>query len=276
MERAPQQCIICGGSRRLPMMEQDGYTVFQCGNCGLGVLDPRPSHEELGLLYEKEYFDSQYRAGLRADSPEMKRRISQEGHRIAFFRKFKRNGHIVDIGCGMGYFLFAARQFGYTVTGVDISDHASSYIRDELKIAMKTGHIEIIDFPEHSIDVITMWHFLEHTDDPRRYIDQVSRWLKPDGLLVVDVPNYEGTDAQKIGQDWVGWQLPYHLYHFTPDTLARLLSQHGFDIIRTKNYHSEYVKNKLRKIPGINFLARIIAKAYSGTSFAVVAKRKNM
>ena len=256
------------------MVERDGWTVFKCTGCGLGLLDPRPDREEMGRLYEKDYFDSQYREGLRPGSPEMQRRISQEDHRIRFFRRFKRRGLVVDIGCGMGYFLHAARQAGYDVTGVDISDHAASYVREVLNIPMRIGHIDAVEVPERTVDVATMWHFLEHTDDPRRYIEKVARWLKPDGLLVIDVPNYEGTDAQKTWRDWVGWQLPYHFYHFTPATLALLLSQHGFEVIHHKDYHSEIVKDRLRKIPGIGLFARLIAKAFSGTSYAVVARKK--
>lgn len=273
MERAPAACILCGATDRSPLIERDGWTVHRCAGCGLGVLDPRPDREELGRLYEKEYFDSQYREGLQPGSPEMRRRISQEDHRIRFFRRFKKRGLVVDIGCGMGYFLYAARQAGYEVTGVDISDHAASYVRDTLGIPMRTGHIDAVDVPEGSVDVATMWHFLEHTDDPRRYVEKVARWLKPDGLLVIDVPNYEGTDAQKTWQDWVGWQLPYHFHHFTPSTLALLLSQHGFDVIAKKDYHSEVIKERLRRIPVAGLFARLVAKAYSGTSYAVVANK---
>jgi 2-polyprenyl-3-methyl-5-hydroxy-6-metoxy-1,4-benzoquinol methylase len=275
MERAPEKCILCGSPSRLPMIQQGGWTVYKCGGCGLGVLDPRPDHEELRELYEKDYFDSQYREGIKPDSPEMRRRISQEDHRIRFFRKFKREGSVVDIGCGMGYFLYAARQAGYNVAGVDISDHAAAYVMKVLQIPVKIGHIDAIDLQASSIDVITMWHFLEHTDDPRLYIAKVSRWLKPDGLLVIDIPNYEGTDAQKTWSNWVGWQLPHHFYHFTPSTLALLLSQHGFEIIDKKDYHSEHVKEKLQKIPVVSLFARLIAKAWSGTSYAVAAKRKS-
>jgi SAM-dependent methyltransferase len=257
------------------MIQRDRWTVFKCGECGLGILDPRPDREELRKLYEKDYFDSQYREGIQPDSPEMRRRISQEDHRIRFFRKFKGGGSVVDIGCGMGYFLYAARQAGYNVAGVDISDHAAAYVMKNLQIPVRIGHIDTIDLQESSVDVITMWHFLEHTDDPRLYIAKVSRWLKPEGLLVIDIPNYEGTDAQKTWSNWVGWQLPYHFYHFTPGTLSLLLSQHGFKIIDKKDYHSEHVKEKLRKIPVVSLFARLIAKAWSGTSYAVAAKRKS-
>lgn len=256
------------------MMEKDGWTVYRCGVCGLGVLDPRPDREELHQLYEKSYFDRRYNEGPKAGSAEWMRRISQQDHRIRFFRRFKKQGLIVDIGCGRGYFLYAARQAGYDVTGVDLSDHAAAYAKNELNVPVKIGHIDTIDLPEYSVDVVTLWHFLEHTDDPGRCIAKISRWLKPEGLLVIDVPNYDGTDARKRGRDWADWDLPYHLYHFTPDALTRLLSQHGYEVIRSKNYHSETVKERFRKIPLLGLFARLIAKAYSGASYAVVAKRK--
>jgi 2-polyprenyl-3-methyl-5-hydroxy-6-metoxy-1,4-benzoquinol methylase len=275
MERAPSECILCGDSKRSLLIEKDGWTVYRCSTCGLGVLDPRPDREELDRLYEKDYFDREYHEGLRAGSPEMKRRISQEDHRVRFFRRFKRKGLVVDIGCGMGYFLYAAREAGYRVMGVDISDFAASYVSGHLGIPMKTGHLDTITLPESSVDVVTMWHFLEHTDDPRHYIEKVARWLKPDGLLVIDVPNYEGTDAQKTWEQWTAWQLPYHYFQFTPQTLTRLLSRHGFEIIRSKDYHSDVIKERLRGIPVVSLFARLIAKAYSGTSYAVVARKKS-
>ncbi len=71
----------------------------------------------------------------------------------------------------------------------------------------------------------------------------------------------------------MGWQLPYHFHHFTPATLALLLSQHGFGVIAKKDYHSEVIKERLSSIPGIGLFARLVAKAYSGTSYAVVARK---
>lgn len=273
MEHAPSKCILCNSSNRTILIQQKGWNIYKCADCGLGFLDPRPDQRELNRLYQNDYFNSQYDQGLKIDSPEMKRRISQEDHRVKFFRKYKKNGRVVDIGCGREYFLRACQIFGYNVEGVDISDDAASYITGELKIPVKVGSIDKIDFENASIDVITMWHFLEHTTNPREYLKKIREWLKPDGFLVVDVPNYEGTDAQKTWAEWQGWQLPYHLYHFTPYTLESMLTKHGFKIIRTKDYHSEYIKEKLKRIPVISLFARLIAKGYSGTSFAVVAQK---
>lgn len=274
MERVPSKCILCNSSNRTILIQQGEWTVYKCADCGLGFLDPRPDQDELQDLYRNDYFSSHYDEGLKIDSPEMKRRISQEEHRIKFFRGLKRHGKVLDIGCGMGYFLYAGRIYGYEVEGIDVSDDSASYVRNELKIPVTTGSIEEINFKDDSIDIITMWHILEHTPDPRKHLKKARMWLKPDGLLIVDVPNYEGTDAQKMWNSWSGWSLPYHLYHFTSDTLVSMLEKHGFKIIRTKDYHSDYIKEKLKWIPVISLFARLIAKRYSGTSFAVVAKKE--
>lgn len=273
MERAPSKCILCNSSSRTILIRLEDWTIYKCADCGLGFLDPRPDRNELQDLYRNDYFSSHYDEGLKIDSPEMKRRISQEDHRVKFFRGLKRHGKVLDIGCGMGYFLYACRAYGYEVDGLDVSGDSASYVRNELKIPVTTGQIEEIDLEDNSMDIITMWHTLEHTPDPRKHLKKAWNWLKSDGLLIVDVPNYKGTDAQKMWGGWSGWDLPYHLYHFTPNTLINILSQHGFRTIRTKDYHSQYIKKKLKKIPVVNFFARLIAKCYSGQSVAVVAKR---
>ena len=273
MEKAPEHCILCGEGRRNFLIRQGDWTVFKCAHCGLGFLDPRPDAYELQGLYAAEYFQDQYDQGLPLDSPEMKKRISQETHRIRFFHRRKKTGKILDIGCGMGYFLHACRLQGYEVEGMDISSDSAAYLRSVLKIEARTGTADFIDYEKDSFDIITMWHFLEHTPDPRVYLEKAWQWLKPDGLLVLDVPNYDGTDARKTWQDWKGWQLPYHLFHFTPVTIGRLLSSFHFRIIGKKDYLSEYVKEQIEKSPLMKPLARPIARLYSGHSVAVAAKK---
>ena len=96
--------------------------------------------------------------------------------------------------------------------------------------------------------------------------------MKCDGILIVDVPNHQGTDARKNWNEWVGWDLPYHFFHFTPQTLKRLLTECGFRVVKAKDYHSETVKKALKRIPVINIFARLISKMFSGHSIAVIAK----
>ena len=274
MEKAPEFCILCGARDRETLIKMDSWHVYKCSSCGLGFLDPRPSKEDIAKLYDKDYCEDQFVEGGEIGSPEFKKRLSLETHRVRFFRGLKRKGKILDIGCGYGYFLAACRtMYGYDVHGLDISGWAAHYAAEKLGLSLTVGEIDTVNLPPKSYDVITMWHFLEHTRDPRETILKAMDLLKKDGILVIDVPNYDGTDARKNWGNWVGWQLPYHFYHFTPHTLEKLLRLCGLCLLKAKDYHSETVKVALKRIPVVSIFARLISKMYSGHSIAVVAKR---
>jgi SAM-dependent methyltransferase len=254
-------------------MEKDGWQVYKCGGCGLGFLDPRPSPEQLTQLYNQEYFETHCLegGGLGADS--LGQRLNLEDLRLRLFQRFKRRGKVLDVGCGYGYFLAACREKGYRVHGIDCSGFAVRHAREKLELNVTIGALDEIEMPAEEFDVITFWHCLEHMQDLREALDKAIAWLKPDGLLIIEVPNHEGTDARHIGADWVGWSLPYHLFHFTPRSLSLLLEQHGFEIIKSNDFHSESVKDFLKRIPIVGLLARPIATFYSGHSLAVAACR---
>ena len=274
MESAPAECILCGGAGRVPLVSDGQWTVHKCTGCGLGVLDPRPDPSKLGELYRETYFIDQYDPGYAPGSKEMRRRLSQEGHRIRFFRPFAGKGVVLDVGCGRGYFLAACREQGYEVKGYDVSEDAAVHVRSTLGIPVEIGDIREGIFPPGSVDVVTMWHSLEHTPDPRVYLDLAGTWLAPNGFLVVEVPNHEGLDARRKRERWEGWQLPYHFFHFTPSSLRDLLSAHGFEVVAGKTYHSECLKQSLRRVPVVGWFARPIARLFPGTSYAVVAKKR--
>jgi SAM-dependent methyltransferase len=272
VERAPETCILCQTSERELLIQKDNWTVHRCPTCGLGFLDPRPSESEIEDLYRSDYFSEQYDGGIEPDSPQYQKRMSGEQHRTKFIKSIKRSGYLLDIGCGYGYFLDASRRKGYTVHGLDVSEWAAEYAVEKLGLSITIGQIGNVSFPHQNFDIITMWHSLEHTPNPHRALQKAKSWLKHDGILVIDVPNYDGTDARSKWVDWVGWQLPYHYWHFTFNSLKKLLDQHGFTIIKYKDYHSDVVKENLKRIPIVSLFARLIAKLYSGTSIAVIAR----
>jgi len=276
MEKAPGECILCGGAGRVLLMSDGRWTVHKCTGCGLGVLDPRPDPAELGRLYRESYFASHYESVLPRGSEGMLRRLSQERHRVDFLRRHKIAGKVLDVGSGRGYFLEACRLRGYDVVGFDVSDDAAASVRETLGIDVKTGEMREDLFESGSLDVVTMWHALEHTPDPRVPLRLARKWLSADGILVVEVPNHEGTDALKEGRTWKDWDLPYHQYHFTPGSLRGLLFRFGFDVLEEKRYHSEYVKRRIREVPFMGWFARPIAALYSGTGVAVLARKADL
>lgn len=273
MEQTGEACFLCGTNKKKLLFKQEDWKVYRCLQCGLGVLEPRPDEEELNALYRNSYFVTRYDEGVAPGSEAMRKRLSWETHRIRLFRRFLKRGRILDVGSGRGYFLLACREAGYEVEGFDVSEDAAEYVRNTLKIPVTTGKPDNVPFKEGSFDVVTMWHSLEHTENPHTYLDAARRWLRPDGLLVVDVPNYLSTDASKNWEKWDGWSLPYHFFHFTPESLDQMLAQHGFEVIRRKSYHSEWVKDQLKRIPIVSLFARLVAKMFTGTSYAVVARK---
>ena len=272
MENAPSHCILCGSTERRPLVIREPWHVHRCASCGLGFLDPRPSKDRIARLYSQEYCESHFAEGGRSGSREFKKRLGQETHRVRFFRGMKRRGRVLDMGCGYGYFLAACREYGYDVRGLDTSEWATRHAVEALHLPVTLGELDSVKLEPDGFDVVTMWHFLEHTPDPITALGKAREWLKPDGVLVVDVPNREGTDALAEGDDWVGWSLPYHFYHFTPDTLRRMLTKCGFRVVKSKDYHSDAVKMKLKRIPVVGLFARLISKMYSGHSIAMIAR----
>jgi 2-polyprenyl-3-methyl-5-hydroxy-6-metoxy-1,4-benzoquinol methylase len=273
-ENGPAGCIICGSSRRSALLKSGRWVVMRCDGCGLGFLDPRLSSDEIAELYKSEYFAARYDGGLDPSSDKFAKRISGESHRVRFVRRLARSGSLLDIGCGYGYFLHACMQAGFKVKGLDVSDWAADYARDTLGIDVALGEAAEDVFEPETFDVICMWHSLEHTTDPHRALRASSIWLKPGGLFVVDVPNYQSTDARRIGKEWDGWSIPYHFWHFTPETITRLLDMHGFRVVHSKTYHSEWVKKTLARTIVLKPVARLISKIYSGTSVAVAAVKR--
>lgn len=272
MKNQMGQCLLCKGEKTEVLFERSPYTIYKCLSCHLGFLFPQPTKDDLHKLYEKSYFAEQYDIGVSPDSPEFDRWLSLLEHRVNFFKRKKKKGTLLDIGCGNGYFLALCKKKGYDVQGLDISKFAAKYAINTLNLPIMISEISDADFQAAQFDIITLWHFLEHTQDPIQVIQSAKKWLKKNGIIIIEVPNFTGTDAQNQWDNWIGWQIPYHFYHFSPETLTKLLHLCGFTVIKFKDFHSETVKEKLSRYPLLNLFARLIAKRYSGHSILVMAE----
>jgi SAM-dependent methyltransferase len=213
-------------------------TVFQygeCKACNLLFCTPFPSAEELGRYYDREFDYSWYtkRSWLKR---------AQASHRWLRTKEFlrsanRRRGRLLDIGCGHGWFLDAARRDGWEVWGVDLPSAASRHAREVLRLRVLESGIERAELPAQEFDVITMWHALEHMPEPNVAVEQVLRWLKPSGWLVIAVPNKEALGVQARGAEWVWIQQPFvHLWHFSSASLRALLEKANMTVERCQTY----------------------------------------
>lgn len=143
---------------------------------------------------------------------------------------FVGEGRILDVGCGLGFALALYRERGWTPFGVEPSPVAARYAREVLGLPVHQGELLDAGFPSQFVDVVQFRHTLEHMPSPSVELREAHRLLKDWGLLVIMLPNAAGLDTRLFGCWWVAWDLPRHLFHFTPRTLAALLAKCGFRI----------------------------------------------
>ena len=135
-------------------------------------------------------------------------------------------GRYLDVGCGSGGSLGAAKALGWQVTGIEVDDAAAAKARrftDEIHV----GDALTAPFAPGRFDVVTAFHVLEHVPDPVAMIRRMLGWLAPGGLLILEVPNAGGLGAAIFGKAWSGLELPRHLSHFSPESLGRAVKQGG-------------------------------------------------
>jgi 2-polyprenyl-3-methyl-5-hydroxy-6-metoxy-1,4-benzoquinol methylase len=143
---------------------------------------------------------------------------------------FVGQGRLLDYGCGSGDYALRMRERGWDVTGMDFSARAAREAEQVLGQPVLVGTLPHPAVPRASFDMITMGAVLEHVHWPHTLIEAAAQALRPDGLLVVSVPNIDSFGFRAFGEDWWPLELPRHLLHFTPATLRRLLESHGLRI----------------------------------------------
>jgi 2-polyprenyl-3-methyl-5-hydroxy-6-metoxy-1,4-benzoquinol methylase len=137
-------------------------------------------------------------------------------------------GKILDIGAGTGDFLFIAKQNGWQTTGVEPSDKARKIaISKGISFVENTTQIE-----DHSFDVITMWHVLEHVPDLEQQKKELKRLLKPKGVLVIAVPNFKSFDSQYYGKFWAAYDVPIHFWHFSKSAIQKLFQKEQMELVK--------------------------------------------
>ena len=141
---------------------------------------------------------------------------------------FTGEGRLLDVGCGTGKDLLRFQEAGWHVTGVELSPYAASLARARLGCEVVPGHFDEAPLEGRRFDVVRLSHVLEHLPSPRKSLGKMHRLLRPGGLLWIEVPNAASLERRLFHGHWFQWDLPRHLYHFTPATLVRLLRDTGF------------------------------------------------
>jgi len=242
-----QDCVLCGGDCEALFSVSDAlgttdrlFRITRCRQCGLHSLSPRPAPEEALSFYPLDY--EPFRALFHPPKGPWQRWLRRRHWRLRCraVSRFRASGQLLDVGCGTGEFLAELRQFGdWQVCGVEVNPRAAAYARDVLGLAVYEGDLASLDLPARSFDVVTAWDVFEHLSNPSDVIQEIARLLKPDGVLLVTVPNARAWQARLWGKWWAGWEVPRHYYVYTLDALKRLLAAAGFWIVGRVHFPNE-------------------------------------
>lgn len=292
-----ERCVFCGSLATETVLqatveggrEPRVFSLLRCPQCALVMTSPRLGRAEL-----EEYYRPEYWGRVNADDLDWVRR--DQASRTAFLERFRSGGRILDVGCGLGLFLLALDPKRWDRYGIEVMPAAYREAQRRLGAErIVTEDLRATMLPGAQFDVITFWDVLEHLPDPVDALRQSFRLLRPGGLLLVRAPNFASYLARRFGADWYELSLPYHLFHFTPDTLARVVEASGFKIRACGNptgspgYHAfkHTVLSRLTRLhgrrggrlryylvkPALRSWDRISARRGGGSSFEICAER---
>ena len=228
-----RDCPVCGSERKEPCLTKGELTLVRCRKCLMIFASPVSQAYLDGSFYEDAgrpfYLSPEKLAG--DFSPV---RFERE---LQLFRQFCRGGKVLDVGCSTGAFLFQLSQRfpgEYETYGTDVSGPAVEYAESKGVRTVRQNFLDT-DFAESGFDAITLWAVLEHVSEPGRFVYQASRLLKPGGICVALVPNWNSL-ARRVLKHRYRYILGQHLNYFTAATLGRLVERQ-FEIIETAFTH---------------------------------------
>jgi SAM-dependent methyltransferase len=233
-----EQCPVCSSSDLKFVFNVKDHTVSgrefavcECNGCTLRFTQDIPGPDEIGPYYQSEdyishtetkkgFINSAYHAVRKFTLQQKKNLVNRETG--------LKKGRILDIGCGTGAFLEVMQSAGWQAQGLEPDPGARAIARKRGVPVLPSG--ELFNLTE-SFDAITMWHVLEHVHQLHNYMENIRSLLHPGGAILIAVPNYTSADALEYGQFWAAYDVPRHLYHFSPLSMQKLVHIHGLEIV---------------------------------------------
>jgi SAM-dependent methyltransferase len=237
--------------------------ILRCPSCGHMQLDVFPTDEALSAEYSSASSDDyvEEEAGQRETARRM----------LAKVERHVAPGRLLDLGPWVGFYMAEAVSRGWSALGVEPSTFAAAYARERLGLEVRNEDLYEVDLPESSFDAVLMGDVLEHLTRTDEALSLVRRWLAPDGVLVLLLPNAGSRLARLLGRRW--WSvIPTHVHYFTPISLARMLARHEFEVVHVSTDPKAFtVRYYLEK--GGGYAPRLSRMLVRGAEAAGIADR---
>ncbi len=232
-------CPVCNGSVFEFLTSCVDYTVshetfqiIKCKNCDFTLTSPRPSNENLGRYYQSNsYISHSNKASSLVDNVYLIARNFTLRWKINLLKKYcltQNEIHLLDYGCGTGEFLKSCKDAGFKIDGVEPSANArlKSSETNQIKIQESIEGIE-----NQKFNIITLWHVLEHIPNFEKIIQELKITLSNDGVMFIAVPNHKSFDALHYSENWAGFDVPRHLWHFSSDTIKKIITKNQLTLV---------------------------------------------
>lgn len=222
-------------------VSKESFRLYHDEDFDLLITEPKPSVENLSKYYQSEDYIS-HTDSKRTSFEKLYHLVKSFSinKKLSFLEKVHPSkGILLDIGAGTGEFLLKASKKNWTALGYEPDSSARAIaIGKGISLCESLAEIE-----NNSVDVITMWHVLEHVYDYDAQIIELKRILKKDGVLIVAVPNFKSYDATHYKKSWAAFDAPRHLWHFSKTSIKKIFGKHQIDLvdIRPMYFDSFYV-----------------------------------
>lgn len=253
-------CIACGNNTFEDVFNVKDYSISQeifhvkeCSTCSLRVTSHPPSENECGTYYQGENYisHSDTQSGLINGVYHIVRKLML-GMKYRLCRSKSIPKTLLDVGSGTGYFPNYMKNKSFQVMGIEVDENARKYSQNKFDIEVNSPFDLLRGGIDKKFGYITLWHVLEHLYQPEKYMDVFKKQLEDKGQLIMAVPNYLSFDAQHYKSHWAAYDVPRHLWHFTPQAMRLFAERSGFRIVKTKSmpfdpFYNSMLSSKYRQ-----------------------------
>ncbi|HEX7042356.1 MAG TPA: class I SAM-dependent methyltransferase, partial [Patescibacteria group bacterium] len=242
------------------------YSLYECSDCSFIFTFPQP--KETKQINQRIYDSKEELESRIANFPIEYQRAKEH---VLKFKKYKKSGRYLDVGCSYGIGLKAAKDLGFDVLGVEPTKKAAEYAKKHFNVKVIQKTLENAKIKTNSFDVVSLYDVLEHIPNPNKFLQEIRRILKPHGLLVIQSPNIESVAFTLLRTNWNWLLVPNHLWHFSKASISNILDKNGFKtkkFITSDNIY-DFSSNLKSKVFGYKVPETFIEKSFQKLVYIV-------
>ncbi|MFW6352023.1 MAG: class I SAM-dependent methyltransferase [Bacteroidota bacterium] len=244
-------CPLCGSSQYKKRFVVDGLDIVECLNCEMVYVSPRVCNEQIVDIYKDRYFQRDSKIGYQnyVSTAELRRKTFRKWYsQVEPCLPSQKGRRALDIGCAAGYFLEVLEKNGWQAEGIELDSIMFQQLK---KSRFSVYNVPVEQFvPDHKYHLITLFDVLEHLPDLDNDFRKFREMLVPEGTLVLVTPNLHSFQSRILGRRWYLLKPLEHITYFSPKTLKKMASKHGFTVTKllpSGQYADvKFIKNRLK------------------------------